>query len=398
MTILNDPVSAKLGNRQQLSYIASQAADARLNVELETEGITLNIGPQHPATHGTLRIIARLDGEQVVWAEPSCGYMHRGYEKLTEVRTFPQVTTLVNRIDWLGSFANEVPFILAAEKLMGVEAPPRAQWIRTILFELSRIANVSLFLGDLGVQLGAITPVFLAFRDREYVLNLIESATGGRFHPNFDRIGGLKDDLPAGWIDETKVVMKKLRNFCDEIETLLFGNEIFQSRTRGIGVIPRDVALQYGLSGANLRASGVDWDLRRDQDIALAYNKVDFKVWTHPDGDSFARCWIRLQETREATLIVDKLLDGIPSGPVMAKVPKIIKVPEGEAWVSTENPLGEMGYYVVSRGDLGPFRVKIRSASFNNISITPWLLRGVYVPDIITILASLYFILGDIDR
>jgi NADH-quinone oxidoreductase subunit D len=387
-----------LGDRAQLSYIASQAADARLNVELETEGMTLNIGPQHPATHGTLRIIARLDGEQVLWAEPSCGYMHRGYEKLTEVRSFPQVTSLINRIDWLGSFANEVPFILAAEKLMGVEAPPRAQWIRTILFELSRIANVSLFLGDLGVQLGAITPVFMAFRDREYVLNLIESATGGRFHPNFDRIGGLKDDLPAGWIDETKVVMKKLRNFCDEIEALLFGNEIFQSRTRGIGVIPRDVAMQYGLSGANLRASGVDWDLRRDQDSPMAWNKVDFKVWTHPDGDSFARCWVRLQETREATKIVDQLLDGIPAGPVMAKVPKIIKVPEGEAWVSTENPLGEMGYYVVSRGDSGPFRVKIRSASFNNISITPWLLRGVYVPDIITILASLYFILGDIDR
>jgi NADH-quinone oxidoreductase subunit D len=398
MTILNDPVNAKLGDRAQLSYIASQAADARLNVELETEGMTLNIGPQHPATHGTLRIIARLDGEQVLWAEPSCGYMHRGYEKLTEVRSFPQVTSLINRIDWLGSFANEVPFILAAEKLMGVEAPPRAQWIRTILFELSRIANVSLFLGDLGVQLGAITPVFMAFRDREYVLNLIESATGGRFHPNFDRIGGLKDDLPAGWVDETKVVMKKLRNFCDEIEALLFGNEIFQSRTRGIGVIPRDVAMQYGLSGANLRASGVDWDLRRDQDSPMAWNKVDFKVWTHPDGDSFARCWVRLQETREATKIVDQLLDGIPAGPVMAKVPKIIKVPEGEAWVSTENPLGEMGYYVVSRGDSGPFRVKIRSASFNNISITPWLLRGVYVPDIITILASLYFILGDIDR
>ncbi len=389
---------AHLGSRQQLSYIAAQAADARVNLELETEGMTLNIGPQHPATHGTLRIIARLDGEQVVWAEPSCGYMHRGYEKLTEVRTYPQITTLVNRIDWLGSFANEVPFILAAEKLMNVEAPPRAQWIRTILFELSRIANVSLFLGDLGVQLGAITPVFLAFRDREYVLNLIESATGGRFHPNFDRIGGIKDDLPAGFIDETKAVMKKLRNFCDEIETLLFNNEIFQARTRGIGIIPRDVALQYGLSGANLRASGVDWDLRRDQNIAMAWNKVNFKVWTHPDGDCFARCWVRLQETREATLIVDQLLDGVPSGPILAKVPKIIKVPEGEAWVSTENPLGEMGYYIVSRGDLGPFRVKIRSASFNNISITPWLLRGVYVPDIVTILTSLYFILGDIDR
>jgi len=387
-----------LGDRQQLAYIASQAADARVNVELETEGMTLNIGPQHPATHGTLRIIARLDGEQVVWAEPSAGYMHRGYEKLTEVRTFPQVTALVNRIDWLGSFANEVPFILAAEKLMGVEAPSRAQHIRTILFELSRIANVSLFLGDLGVQLGAITPVFFAFRDREYVLNLIEAATGGRFHPNFDRIGGLKDDLPAGFIDETRVVMKKLRTFCDQIEDLLFGNEIFQSRTRGIGVIPKDVALSYGLSGANLRASGVDWDLRRDQDIPLAWNKTEFKVITHPDGDSFARCWVRLQEVRESTKIVDQLLDTIPAGPVMAKVPKIIKVPEGEAWVSTENPLGEMGYYVVSQGDQGPFRVKIRSASFNNISIVPWLLKGVYVPDIITILASLYFILGDIDR
>ena len=387
-----------LGDRQQLSYIAAQAADARVNVELETEGMTLNIGPQHPATHGTLRIIARLDGEQVVWAEPSAGYMHRGYEKLTEVRTFPQVTALVNRIDWLGSFANEVPFILAAEKLMGVEATPRAQHIRTILFELSRIANVSLFLGDLGVQLGAVTPVFFAFRDREYVLNLIEAATGGRFHPNFDRIGGLKDDLPAGFIDETRNVMKKLRGFCDEMEDLLFGNEIFQSRTRGIGVIPKDVALQYGLSGANLRASGVDWDLRRDQSLPMAWDKVDWKVITHPDGDSFARCWVRLQEVRESTRIVDQLLDTIPSGPVMVKVPKIIKVPEGEAWVSTENPLGEMGYYVVSQNDQGPFRVKIRSASFNNISIVPWLLKGVYVPDIITILASLYFILGDIDR
>lgn len=387
-----------IGDRQQLAYIAAQAADARVNVELETEGMTLNIGPQHPATHGTLRIIARLDGEQVIWAEPSAGYMHRGYEKLTEVRTYPQVTALINRIDWLGSFANEVPFILAAEKLMGVEAPPRAQHIRTILFELSRIANVSLFLGDLGVQMGAVTPVFFAFRDREYVLNLIEAATGGRFHPNFDRIGGLKDDLPAGFIDETRTVMKKLRNFCDEIEGLLFGNEIFQSRTRGIGVIPKDVALQYGLSGANLRASGVDWDLRRDQSIPMAWDKVDWKVWTHPDGDSFARCWVRLQEVRESTKIVDQLLDTIPSGPVMAKVPKIIKVPEGEAWVSTENPLGEMGYYVVSQGDQGPFRVKIRSASFNNISIVPWALKGVYVPDIITILASLYFILGDIDR
>jgi NADH-quinone oxidoreductase subunit D len=385
-------------DQQRIAYIAYQAADARLNVELQTEEMTLNLGPQHPATHGTLRIVARLDGEQVIQADVVCGYMHRGYEKLTEVRTFPQVTTLINRIDWLSSFANEVPFILAAEDLMEVEAPPRAQWIRTLFFELSRIANITLFIGEMGVQLGAITPVFFAFRDREYVLNLIESATGGRFHPNFDRIGGLKDDLPKGWISETKDAMRRIRAYCDELENLLMGNEIFEARTRGVGVIPADIGLSYGLSGANIRASGVDWDLRRDEPSPLAWKELDWRVWTHPDGDCFARYWVRLQETREATLMVDQLLDGLPSGPIQAKVPRIIKVPAGEAWAHTENPLGEMGYYVVSQGGLGPFRCKIRSASFHNVSIVPWLLKGVYVPDIITILASLYFILGDIDR
>ena len=384
---------------QQSTYIAGQAADARIRFELETEGMTLNLGPQHPATHGTLRIVVRLDGEQVVWADPVCGYMHRGYEKLVEVRKYQQITTLVNRIDWLGHFANEVPFILAVEDLYGVEAPPRAQWIRTIFFEMARIANLGLFLGDMGVQLGALTPVFFAFRDREHVLNLMESATGGRFHPNFDRVGGLKEDLPKGWIDECRTVMKRQRDFCDEMEELLVGNEIFQKRTRGIGVIPRQIGLDYGLSGANIRASGVDWDLRRDSPSPLAWKEVDWKVWTHPDGDSFARYWVRLQEVREATRIVDQLLDGLPSGPIMAKMPARLRVPRGEAWVSTENPLGEMGYYVVSDGGPGgPFRCKIRTPSFNNIHIVPWLLKGVYVPDIITILASLYFILGDIDR
>jgi len=387
-----------ISDQRQLSYIAAQAADARVNLEIESEGMTLNLGPQHPATHGTLRIIAKLDGEQVIKADPVMGYMHRGYEKLTEVRSYPQVTTLINRIDWLGSFANEVPFILAAEKLMEVEAPPRARWIRTILFEMSRIANVVLFLGDMAVQVGAVTPVFFAFRDREHILNQMEAVTGGRFHPNFDRIGGLKDDFPKGWIDETHQVMKKMRRFCDEIEDLVMGNEIFQARTRGIGVIPADVGLSYGLSGANIRGSGVDRDLRRDDPCGLVYDQADWKVWTHPDGDSFSRFWVRLQEVRESTSIVDQLLDSLPAGPIMAKVPRIIKVPSGEAYVETENPLGAMGYYIVSKGDLVPFRVKIRSASFSNVSITPWLLKGVYVPDIITILGSLYFILGDIDR
>jgi NADH-quinone oxidoreductase subunit D len=380
-------------------YVASTLSESRLNVEFETDGMTLNIGPQHPATHGTLRVIIQLDGEKVISAEPSPGYMHRGYEKLCEVRTYPQVTTLVNRIDWLSHFANEVPFILAAEQLMGVEAPPRAQYIRTVFFEMARIANITLFLGDMAAQLGAVSPIFYAFRDREHVLNLLEAVTGGRFHPNFDRIGGIKDDLPKGWIDECHAVMKKMRGFCDEMEDLVMGNEIFAARTRGIGVIPAHIALSYGLSGANARASGVDVDLRRDNpDVAMAWKHADFKVWTHPDGDSFARFWVRLQETRESTRIVDQLLDGIPAGPIMAKVPRIIKVPAGEAYVETENPLGWMGYYIVSKGDLGPFRVKIRSASFNNVSVVPWVCKGLYIPDVITVLASLYFILGDIDR
>ncbi len=385
--------------QQQRAYIAAQAVDARINFEIEAEGMTLNIGPQHPATHGTLRIIVRLDGEQVLWADPVPGYMHRGYEKLCEVRDYAQVTTIINRIDWLGSFANEVPFILAAEQLMDIEAPPRAQYIRTILFEMGRIANISLFLGDMAAQLGAVTPVFYAFRDREHVLNLIESATGGRFHPNFDRIGGLKDDLPKGWVDECHTAMRRMRGFCDEIDALLSGNRIFEQRTRGIGIIPQDIALEYGISGANARASGIDYDIRRDEPSPLAWKDVDWKVWTHPDGDSFARFWVRLQETREATHIVDQLLDKLPTGPIRAKTPARIRVPAGEAWVHTENPLGEMGYYVVSDGSPGgPFRCKIRTPSFSNVSIVPWLLRGVYVPDVVTILASLYFILGDIDR
>ena len=373
-------------------------ADAQVNVELDTGDMILNLGPQHPATHGTLRIVVRLDGERVIAADPVIGYMHRGYEKLTEFRTYPQITTLINRIDWLSSFANEVPFIDAAEQLLGIEAPPRAQYIRTILTELSRIATFLLFLGEMGLQVGALTPAFYGFRDREHILNLIEAATGGRFHPNFNRIGGLKDDLPWGWINDTRTAMKTTLDACDTFDDLVAGNEIFEMRTRSIGIIPAELGAAYGVSGSNLRASGIDWDLRRDGKPFLAYPELDFRVWTHPDGDSFARYWVRLQETRESARMVLQLLDKLPSGKIMAKVPLIIKVPPGEIWTETENPLGQMGYYLVSRGATGPFRVKIRSASFSNVSILPWLLRGVYVADVVTILASLYFILGDIDR
>ena len=411
-----------LGDTRQLAYIAGQASDARVNVELETEGMTLNIGPQHPATHGTLRVIVKLDGERVVAAEPVMGYMHRGYEKLAEVRTYPQVTTLVNRIDWLGSFANEVPFILAAERLMEVEAPPRAQWIRTALFELSRIANVVLFLGDMGVQLGAVTPVFFAFRDREFVLNQIEAVTGGRFHPNFDRIGGLKDDLPRGWIDETKGVLGRIRTFCDEMEDLVTGNEIFQARTRGIGVIPADVGLSYGLSGANIRASGVDWDLRRDEPY-LAYDEVEFDVIVGTHGDAFDRYAIRLNEIRESLRIVEQILDLMPDGdyrtqdkkvtpPPRARIDESMEalihhfkiftegfhVPEGETYAAVESPRGELGCYLVSDGGPKPYRMHIRGPSFVNLQTLPHLMEGGLIADGVAVISSVDPIMGEVDR
>ncbi len=376
---------------------AAHMADAGVAIELETPDMTLNIGPQHPSTHGVFRLVARVDGEVVHDVEPVLGYMHRGYEKLCEVRTYEQVTAIVNRIDWLSGYANEIPFILAAEKLMEIEAPERAQYIRTILSEMARIATFLAFLGAFGIELGAITPIFHTFRDRERVLDLIESVTGGRFHPNFNRIGGVKDDLPAGFVDETKAAMDLVDALCDDVENLLFGNDIFRERTVGVGVIPLDRGLEYGVSGANIRASGSVADVRVDEPY-LVYDQVDFDVVTDTRGDVYARGWCRLQETREAVKIVRQCVDQLPATPIMAKVPRIISVTAGELYTRAEGPLGEMGYYLVSRGGRHPYRLKVRTPSFSNVSILPWLLEDTFVPDIVAILGSLYFILGDIDR
>jgi NADH-quinone oxidoreductase subunit D len=376
---------------------AAHIADARVAVELQTEQMLLNIGPQHPSTHGVFRIMVRLDGERVEKAEPVLGYMHRGYEKLSEVRSYPQITTLINRIDWLSGFANEIPFILAAEQLMDIEAPPRATYIRTLLTEYARMATYLVFLGTYGIELGGITGVFWGFRDRERILDLIESVTGGRFHPNYNRIGGVKDDLPAGFIRESREALDHVLTVCDELDAILFGNEIFLARTKGVGLIPPKKGAEYGVSGPNIRAAGVPMDIRK-QDAYLAYPEIDFDIITRTEGDCYARAMVRLEETRQSVRMCRQLLDKLPEGSIQAKVPRIIKVPAGEVYVRAEGPLGEMGYYVVSKGDIGPYRLKIRSPSFSNVSILPWLLEGVLVPDIIAILGSLYFILGDVDR
>ncbi|MCC7075907.1 MAG: NADH-quinone oxidoreductase subunit D [Acidimicrobiia bacterium] len=377
--------------------VAAHMADVGVAVELETPEMTLNIGPQHPSTHGVFRLVARVEGEKIEDVEPVIGYMHRGYEKLCEVRTYPQITTLVNRIDWLSGYANEIPFILAAERLMGIEAPPRVQYIRTILTEMARIATFLAFLGVYGIEIGAITPIFHAFRDRERVLDLIESVTGGRFHPNFNRVGGLLDDLPAGFLAETAVAMDAVKRVCDDLEDLILGNDIFRERTVGVGVIPLERGLACGVSGANIRASGCTVDIRRDEPY-LAYPELDFDVVTDTRGDCFARAWCRLQETREAVRIIEGACKALPAGPFMAKVPKVIQVPPGEVYQRAEGPLGEMGFYLVSRGGRIPYRVKIRTPSFSNVSILPWLLEGTYMADLIAIVGSLYFILGDVDR
>jgi NADH-quinone oxidoreductase subunit D len=357
-----------------------------------------------------LRLVARVDGERVFEVKPVIGYMHRGYEKLSEVRTYPQITALLNRIDWVSGYANEVPFIVAAEKLMEVEVPDRAQYIRLILTEMARISSHMVFMASYPLELGAATPLFFALRERERLLDLLESVTGGRFHPNFNRIGGVKpaygsgsttrkviQDLPAGFFVETAQAMVRIREAVDQLEDLVAGNEIILARTRGIGVLPAEVAAAFGVSGPNMRASGVKFDLRKVEDY-LPYDKFDFEIPTGANGDCWDRWKLRLDEIRQSCRIIEQAVEGIPSGPLQAKVPKVIKVPEGETYVRAENPKGEMGYYLVSDGGGGPYRLKIRSASFSNISILPWVLEGVLIPDIIAIMGSLDFVLGDVDR
>lgn len=385
-------------------------SEASVSVEIETEDMTLNIGPQHPSTHGVLRLVARIDGERCFDVQPVIGYMHRGYEKLAEVRSYPQITTIVNRIDWVSGYANEIPFIVAAEKLMELEVPGRAQYIRLILTEMARISSHLVFNASYPLELGAATPLFFALRERERVLDLLESVTGGRFHPNFNRIGGVKpaygsgsstrkqiQDLPAGFFAETRVAMDKVLEAVQQLEDLVAGNEIILARTRGVGVLPPEVAAAFGVSGPNLRASGVPFDLRKTSDY-LPYANFDFDVITGQNGDCWDRWHVRLREIRESIKIIQQAIDGIPSGELQAKVPKVIKVPKGETYVRAENPKGEMGYYIVSDGGGGPYRLKIRSASFSNISILPWILEGALVPDIIAIMGSLDFVLGDVDR
>jgi NADH-quinone oxidoreductase subunit D len=385
-------------------------SEAAVSVELQTPEMTLNLGPQHPSTHGVLRLIAKVDGERVRSVEPVIGYMHRGYEKISEVRTYLQITALVNRIDWVSGFANEVPFILGVERLAGIEAPPRAQYIRMILTELARISSHLVFISSYPLELGATTPLMHALREREYILELIEEVTGGRFHPNFNRVGGVKPnygggsttkkqsmDLPSGFFQRTSEAMDRMDKISNDIDSLVTGNELIKMRTVDVGVIPADKALEYGLTGPNLRASGVAYDLRKVENY-LPYDDIDFDVAVREGGDCYDRYMVRLDEIRQSAKIVRQAIEKIPTGPLQAKVPRVLKVPRGQVYSRAENPKGEFGYYIVSEGGKMPYRLKIRSTSFSNLTILPWVLKDQLIPDLVAIMGSLDFVLGDVDR
>jgi NADH-quinone oxidoreductase subunit D len=362
-----------------------------------TEEMVLNVGPQHPATHGVFRLLATIDGEMLVDAQPIIGYMHRGYEKLVEQRDYRQITNLVSRMDWLSGINNELPLALAVEKLMELEVPPRAQYLRVILAEMNRILNHLMFFQSFSAELGAITPTFYAFREREDIQFAMEMVTGGRMHFGFFRPGGIKEDVPRGFFAQALKGVRQVIARLPDYEDLLTGNEIFKQRTINVGVLSKENAYSFGVSGPIARGSDIDIDVRRDEPYAV-YDHFDFEVQSTPHGDCFDRFWVLLHEVFESAKIVEQAIEGIPSGPILGKVPRVIQAPEGEVYVRCENPLGELGMYLVSDGDRRPYRIKIRTPSYSNVSALGHILKGTLVADMIAILGSFFFVLGDVDR
>jgi NADH-quinone oxidoreductase subunit D len=366
---------------------------------LETSDMVLNVGPQHPSTHGVLRLKLVLDGERVVSCEPIIGYMHRGAEKLFEARDYRQIIVLANRHDWLSAFNNELGVVLAVERLMGLEVPERAVWLRTALAELNRVLNHLMFLGSYPLEIGAITPVFYAFRERETIQAVMEEVSGGRMHFMFNRVGGLKEEVPAGWTKRARLAIDEVRGRLPDLDNLIRRNEIFLARTSGVGVLSAADAAAFGASGPVARASGLDFDLRRDEPY-LAYGSLDVPVVTRTAGDCHARFECMLDQVYASLDLAQACLDQVDliTGPVNVRLPKVVKAPEGHTYAWTENPLGINGYYLVSRGERTPWRLKLRTASYANVQALTTLLPGCLVPDLIAILGSMFFVVGDIDK
>ncbi len=382
----------------------------------------LNMGPQHPSTHGVLRLLLEIDGEHVERMVPDIGYLHTGIEKTCEAKFYQQVVPLTDRIDYLCPMTNNLCYVLAVEKLLGLDIPPRAQWMRVMLNELTRINSHLVWLGTHALDIGAMTVFLYCFREREDVLRLFEMVSGQRMMTSYFRIGGLALDAPLGFFERVKHFLDLFPARIDEYENLLTLNPIWIERTKGVGHITAEHALAYGLTGPSARASGVDWDLRRDMPYS-GYENFKFQVPIAQDGDVYARYLVRVQELRESTSIARQALEGMPSGPIKADAPKIIlpdrekmktqmealiyhfkivtegfTVPAGEVYQAVESPRGEMGYYVVSDGAPKPYRVHMRGACFGNLQALAKMCEGRLIADVVAIIGSIDIVLGEIDR
>jgi len=364
----------------------------------DTSELVLNMGPQHPSTHGVLRVVLRLDGERVVDADVVIGYLHRGIEKLSEHRSYTQIVLLTDRTDYTAAATNNVGYCQTVEKMLQVEVPRRAKYLRTIVCELQRIASHCLWVGTHAMDIGAMTVFLYAMRERELILDLFEEFCGARLTYNSMRVGGLPMDVPAGWD-------RKVLAFCDimaekivEYEALLTHNRIWLERTKGIGVIPADEAIAIGLSGPALRGSGVNRDVRKDEPYA-AYDEMAFDVPLGTCGDTYDRYLVRMEEFRQSIRIVRQAVEGLPEGPVLGKVPRLIKPAAGETYHAIESPKGELGYFIVADGKSpSPYRFRVRPPSFCNLQALPRLVRGHLVADVVALIGSIDIVLGEVDR
>ena len=366
--------------------------------QFDTNELVINMGPQHPSTHGVLRVVLRLDGERVIDADCVIGYIHRGVEKLCENRDWTHIVLLTDRMDYVAAATNNLGYVEAVEKLMQIEVPRRARYLRTMLAELQRIASHCLWLGTHAMDIGAMTVLLYAFRERELVLDLFEEFCGARLTYNSMRVGGLPLDIPPGWD-------RKVRSFCDlmegklnDYETLLTNNRIWLKRTRDVGVISAEEAIGLGLCGPPLRGSGVSRDLRKDEPNA-AYEEFDFDIPLGTRGDTYDRYLIRMEEFRQSIRIVRQALDGLPEGPIMGKVPRLLKPPAGETYHAIESPKGELGYFLVSDGkSTNPYRFRVRPPSFCNLQGLKRLVRGHLVADVVALIGTIDIVLGEVDR
>ena len=357
----------------------------------------LNMGPQHPSTHGVLRLVLHLDGELVVSVEPVLGYLHRGFEKLAENRTYLQYLAMISRLDYLSGIFMEWSYVRSIEALMKIRVPKRAEYIRVIVAELNRIISHHIAIGDFMLNLGCWTPFFWVFRDREDVMDLLEMVTGQRMMYNYMRVGGVRWDLPDGFEAGCRKFLKGFPARIDEYEKLITENEIFISRTLGMGIIKPFEALDYGLSGPNARASGIDWDLRREVGYSV-YPEFNFDVPLGEHGDCFDRYKWRIEEMRQSVRIIEQALDALCGGPVNLKLPPMLRPPAGDIYRAVETPRGEYGVYLVSNGGLRPWRLKLRDPTFVAISMIPKLTAGNKIADLVAIVGSLDLLMGGVDR